>query len=99
MSGYSEHFASHLRLVMLRVLDENAGYTANTSFLRMAAGELGVPASDSQVRTEAAWLVEQGLVTAKELPMGVTVLTLTARGQDVATGMARVPGVQRPGAR
>jgi hypothetical protein len=48
------------------------------------------------VRSEIAWLAEQGLATSDELPGGLLVATLTERGSDVASGRASVPGVQRP---
>ncbi|MFM2329919.1 MAG: hypothetical protein RLZZ494_2022, partial [Pseudomonadota bacterium] len=37
----------------------------------------------------------QGLVTSEDVA-GLVVVTMTARGQEVAQGVATVPGVARP---
>lgn len=93
---YSDHFAKHLRLVLLRTLDEAPGYSANASILAEVTRSLGLPSTRDQVETALAWLAEQQLLTREELPFGVTVVTATQRGLDVARGLAIVPGVQRP---
>ncbi len=92
---YADHFNSHLRITVLRFLEGTGGRSANASLLASAATDYGVPATRDQVATQLAWLQEQGLVTNKDVG-GLTVAKLTARGIDVATGMAIVPGVQRP---
>lgn len=97
--SYAAHFAEHLRLALLRVLHEAPGYAANGSILQDAAEMLGLRASRDLVEAQLAWLDEQGLVSLERLPAGVSVATLTARGADVATGRAIVPGVVRPGPR
>ncbi|MBA1271684.1 ArsR family transcriptional regulator, partial [Pseudomonas carnis] len=53
--------------------------------------------SRDQVKTEMHWLAEQGAVTVADVGP-VLVATLTERGQDIAAGRARVPGIKRPGA-
>ena len=63
--------------------------------LRRFAESVGHTVSADRIEQDIAWLAEQGLVTRKA-PEGVTVATLTQRGQDVADGSATVPGVQRP---
>lgn len=93
---FRTHFASHLRLAILGLLAEAPGYSLNAAIATDALGSLGLGASRDQVRSEIAWLAEQGLVTGDELPGGLVVATLTERGQDVASGRATVPGVQRP---
>jgi hypothetical protein len=55
----------------------------------------GHTASLDQVRTDLAWLAEQGLVSSRTTA-DVTIATLTARGVDVATGRAVQPGVKKP---
>ena len=95
MTSYADHFAAHLRLTFLRVLDGAPACRANSSILQSAAHDLGLDASRDQVRTELAWLAEQRLVTVEEIGH-LVVATLTERGGDVAGGRATVPGVQRP---
>lgn len=96
MSDYSEHFAKHLRLVMLRLLAEASEYRLNSLILSDAAEAHGLSATRAQIRTELAWLSEQGLATTTSPAPSMVVATLTERGQEVATGRAIVPGVQRP---
>ena len=94
--SYSDHFARHLRLVVLRLLAEAGEYRLNAAVLSDAANALGLASTRAQLRTEIAWLAEQGAVTIEELGSGVLVATLTERGADVAAGRAAIPGVQRP---
>ncbi len=98
MSGFAELLAADIRLVILRALQEDPGYSHNESVLHGVLGALGHNVGRDRVRTELAWLAEQGLV-ATEHVCGVTVATLTQRGADVALGHAHVPGVKRPGPR
>jgi len=86
---------AHLRLSILRVLDSAPARRANSSVIASVTHEFGISASRDQIRTELAWLAEQGLVTVEELG-AVVVATLTDRGLDVAEGRAVAPGVQRP---
>lgn len=88
-------FTAHLRLSLLRTLAGAPGYRANSSILHSVTSEFGLVASRDQIKTELAWLAEQGLVDNQDL-MGLTVATLTERGLDVAEGRAMAPGVQRP---
>ena len=98
--SYHDHFASHLRLTILRVLSELPGYKSNDSLLTSAADAVGVPATRDQVRTELAWLAEQRLVITDEPGlMRLVIAVATERGLDVAAGRATVPGVQRPAPR
>lgn len=88
------HISEDLRAAVLGLLQE-AGCEANDYILRRAVGELGHNPSVDQMRTELAWLAEQGLVTIRRVG-DFTVARLTSRGADVALGRADVPGVRRP---
>lgn len=93
---YQQTITADRRLSLLLVLTETPGYRANAFLLRDAIAEIyGHDASVDQVRTDIAWLAEQGLVTA-QTHGEVTMATLTTRGADVAAGRATVPGVKRP---
>lgn len=83
------------RLVMLQALEEDPGYSHNEGVLRSVLSAFGHQLSHDALRTQLAWLVEQGLITINDTS-GVQVARLTARGQDVAVGASRVPGVARP---
>ncbi len=83
------------RLVLLRALENADGYQANNHLLGRYCTAVGHRVSADRLAADIAWLREQQLVTVRELE-GVTVVTLTDRGRDVALGHARVPGVARP---
>lgn len=95
----SDHMREHRRLIILRCLTETAGYVSNSSVLMDHANRWGVVSTRDDVRTDSAWLAEQGLVTVEQISPSVSLVTLTARGHDVAEGRAIVPGVRRPSPR
>ncbi len=83
------------RLVILRSLQEMAGYEANESIIDSCLDAYGHKISRDQVRSHLAWLEEQGLIELREVA-GCQIAKLTGRGEDVATGQTVVPGVKRP---
>lgn len=83
------------RLVILRVLLDSPGYSANDSLLNSALGTLGHKVSRDLIQTEMYYLEEQGLIKIEEV-LGVIVANATSRGIDVATGQALHHGVNRP---
>ena len=93
--SYQEHFAKHLRISLLRLLNEAPSCRANSSILASAVQSLGLTATRDQVKMELAWLTEQRLLTTEDLG-DLLGATLTERGCDGAEGRAVVPGVQRP---
>ncbi|MFQ5774021.1 MAG: ArsR family transcriptional regulator [Kiloniellaceae bacterium] len=94
---YAAHVREHIRITVLRLLaNGGGGYAANESVLSDAVNRFGFNVGRDLVRTEIAWLAEQGLVTSEAVE-GLLVATLTKRGLDVAVGRASVPGVRRPG--
>ncbi|NBJ36608.1 ArsR family transcriptional regulator [Serratia fonticola] len=88
---------SDQRLVILRSLLE-CGDSANESVLQTCLQAYGHRISRDAVRTHLAWLAEQNLVTLSDVA-GCYVATVTGRGDDVANGLAIVPGVKKPRAR
>ncbi|KEH09145.1 hypothetical protein GY14_14585 [Delftia tsuruhatensis] len=95
--SFQDFLRQDVRLVLLRVLTEMPAYRSNSSVLTSALERFGHAVTRDQVKSELAWLAEQGLVVLTDLG-GVSVATLNERGQDVATGRVVVPGVKRPGA-
>lgn len=93
---YRDHLEQDRRLVILRVLVESPGYRANDSVIHTALEAYGHSVSRDQARTDIAWLAEQGLISTEEIGDGVTVATLSQRGEDVAAGRAVAPGVKKP---
>jgi hypothetical protein len=98
MSDYGELVRRHRRLAILKHLEACAEYTSNGSILQSVLIGVGVPSTRDQVITELAWLREQGFV-AYEDRADFIVVTATARGCELARGLATHPEVQRPGPR
>ena len=95
MTSFRKFATEHLRLAVLQILAADADYAHNELVLSSALEQLGHGVSRDQLRTELAWLAEQGLVSIEDVS-GIRVARLLSRGQDVAKGVARVPGVARP---
>ncbi len=96
--SFKEVLLEDQRLVILRSLHEMDGYEANESILDSCLDAYGHRISRDAVRTHLAWLEEQNLITLREVA-DCKIAMLTGRGEDVATGQARVPGVKRPRAK
>ncbi|MEX2524483.1 MAG: ArsR family transcriptional regulator [Gammaproteobacteria bacterium] len=92
---YNEHIARARRLRLLRILHEADGYRLNDIMLGKLLDNYGYNVSNDQLRTDAAWLSEQGLVTVQDFD-DVQLISLTQRGADVAAGKITTPGVDRP---
>ncbi|HFS8942370.1 TPA: ArsR family transcriptional regulator [Enterobacter roggenkampii] len=82
------------RLVLLRSLLD-CGDSANESILQTCLQTYGHKVSRDTVRTQLAWLREQGLVTLSDVS-GCYVAEITGRGDEVASGLITVPGVKKP---
>ena len=95
MTSFRKFATEHLRLAVLQILAADADYAHNELVLSSALEQLGHGVSRDNLRTELAWLAEQGLVSIEDVS-GIRVARLLSRGQDVAKGVARVPGVARP---
>lgn len=96
MSAFADLLTEDLRLAVLRLLDQAEGYDLNIHILRDALARLSHRPSVDKLRSELAWLEEQGLVVTHQVG-SIVVATATERGLDAAHGRAKVPGVKRPG--
>lgn len=97
MTDFSALQREDRRLCILRYLAEDSDYSLNDSILDKALAGIGHAVSRDSLRTDIAWLREQGLVSTQEVMDGkVWVVTLDGRGLDVATGRTVVPGIARP---
>ena len=93
--SYSNLIAEHVRLAVLQVLEQDAQYAHNETVLQAALSAVGHGVSADRLRSELAWLAEQGLLAVSDVG-GLQVAKLTARGGDVVLGHAQIPGVARP---
>jgi hypothetical protein len=85
----------HRRLAILQFAERSPGYTVSVQMLADLLRGVGIATTMDAVMATAAWLEEMELVELSQ-PGGVTLVTATARGCDVANGMATHPGVRRP---
>lgn len=88
--SYSDLHTEMMRRMLLESLERERGYTAPEILLQASLESHGMVVGVDRVRTELAWLAEQGLVERND-----EVAMLTQRGVDVALGRADVPGVRR----
>lgn len=95
MTEYLDRLKRDARILILQLLEEAPRYTSNVPMLRALLDECGIVFTSDQLEGEVAWLAEQGLATI-ERNGPLTVLTATVRGLEVAAGIARHPGVERP---
>jgi repressor of nif and glnA expression len=94
--AYEIDLSEHLRITILRLLDEYNGIL-NESLLSDMVLKYGFTPSFDKLRTELSWLEEQGLIKCSGHEC--IVATLTRRGEDVAKCRVTVPGVKRPSRR
>ncbi|HBD89585.1 MAG TPA: hypothetical protein DEF16_01990 [Gemmobacter sp.] len=96
--SYGVTLQKHRRLAILRFLKDCDGYTANGSIIRDVVNGVGVASTADQITTELSWLKEQGLIALEDLG-SLLLATATARGVEIAQGLANHPGIQRPSPR
>ncbi|WP_425099153.1 hypothetical protein [Tropicibacter sp. S64] len=94
--SYAKELQEHARLSILRMLEDAPRYTSNVSIMTDLLPQFGISYTRDQVVTEVHWLREQGMVELEELPGGFIVVTGTTRGVEIAQGIAKHPGIQRP---
>jgi len=95
MNNYEKMQREDLRLRVLQVLSTVPGYRANETLVRQQlAGNYGHALSQDALRTELAWLNEQGLLAYSE--GAIVIATISTRGKDCAAGLVQLPGVARP---
>ncbi|MBI1386295.1 MAG: ArsR family transcriptional regulator [Rhizobiales bacterium] len=101
--SYAAAFASDTRLAILRCLDRGGGAVNDSLVVKMMGpserGGIDHLATPDQVRTQIAWLAEQGLLKTRPIEgSDMLSVTLLERGQLAARGRIVVPGVDEPSA-
>lgn len=95
---YQEMLNEQRRHRLLRILNDSAGYDSNEVLLKNMLNNMGITTGRDRLRTELAWLEEQGLVRLRQVE-DLYIAEITAAGADVAEGVITLPGVKRPGPR
>ena len=100
MKPFAERLREDRRLVILRLLSEQPGYTSNSSVIHAGLRHLGVMCQRDDVISDLDMLKAEGLIKTDEVEVGnLVIITLRARGQSVVEGSLTVPGVSRPSPR
>lgn len=97
--SYAQQLLADQRLLLLKALEQAAGYTLPERLLAAFLQSMAVPLSADALRVQLAWLEEAGLLRVGKIGEGETAqwtAALTQRGMDAARGVAPVPGVARP---
>ena len=94
MRPYRDSVTEDLRLAILQII-EGAGGETNSRILAAELPGVGHRVGADRLRTELAWLDEQGAVTLAEVG-SMHVVALTERGADLVAGRATIPGLRRP---
>lgn len=97
MKPFAERIREDRRLVILRLLAEQPGYTINSSTLLVGLRHLGLACTRADVIDDLDRLATEALVRVERIEVGsLSVATLLARGLEVVSGELVVPGVARP---
>lgn len=91
-----EALIANQRIVALQALEQDPDYSLSNEMIQRVEKALGHSMSVVAVDGMFDWLAERGLVTVTDAGSGIRVARLTRQGLDVATGCARVSGVDRP---
>ena len=95
----SDLMRGHVRLSLLRALNESPGYISNSSLMTERLQEFGLEVTRDSVHTELCWLNEQGLLHRVDELGNLLIAEMNSRGVDVVAGRTSVPGVKRPSPR
>lgn len=90
---------SHARLWILRYLASACGYKGNDITIGSFLHYIGIAMPSDELQATLDWLAHYHLVHAssvQDVPGIRSVVALTIRGQEVATGIRSIPGIARP---
>lgn len=86
------------RLIVLRELAEQPGYSLNDSMLLEVLKTWGINKSRDWLREELRWLADVGAITLREMGTA-TIAVLSDKGRDHVEYRIVIPGVKRPSPR
>lgn len=99
MTNLEDLVAADRRLRILQLLEKSTDFTASVDLLRTVLAQMGHAVSHVRLDADLTLLMEAGLVGLERIGdgrEGVPLARVTARGVDVAMGLASMPGVARP---
>lgn len=86
------------RLIILRELAEQPGYSLNDAMLQAVLATFGITRPRDWVRDELRWLAEMGAITLREAG-SVKIATIIEKGLDHVEYRRVMEGVKRPSPR
>ncbi len=89
-------FCPNQRIIILQGLEQDADYSLSNEMLQRLLKMYGHSLGIDEVNSRIDWLAEKGLLTKEEIGNGIRVAKLTRAGLDVAKGLVRIEGVDRP---
>ncbi|MEW4983085.1 MAG: hypothetical protein AB1Y26_07620 [Cycloclasticus sp.] len=92
--SYAKIVSEDIRRRVLEILESDPDFSHNEGIIQQALGFVGHNISSDKLRTELAWLNEQGLISTQDVS-GVVIAKLTTRGEDIALNRGSAPGVAR----
>lgn len=95
-SPLAELKSEHRALAVLRMLQREPSYMSNEEIVSAYFELVGLACSREQTTACLAVLERAGLIEASTVEK-LTVIRLTAKGEEVAKGLVVVEGVLRPG--
>lgn len=98
MNIEAEVWREHMRLGLLRALDNIRGEIATVSMLHEILRRVGIHTSRDQLIGEADWLEKAGMVKVVDR-LGIVSVSLVSRGREIARGEDKYPGIASPSER
>lgn len=86
------------RLIVLRELVEQPGYSLNESMLQAVLSTFGINRPRDWLRDELRWLADMGAIVVREAGT-VKIAQLLEKGRDHVEGRHVIEGIKRPSPR
>jgi hypothetical protein len=91
-----QHKSEHRALALLRFLDRQPGNASNECIIGLLFERIGLVCSRQQVRDDLERVERLGLIRISKTE-DLVVVSLLAKGEEVAKGRITAEGVLRPG--
>lgn len=89
--SFAQHIQGAVRLKILQLL-RKSGVPINHETMQLALESMSMRLSSDQVKAELQWLADVHTITLMQVAH-LMVADLTDRGNDVAKGLAQIPGI------
>lgn len=89
-------FRPNQRIIILQGLEQDNDYSLSNEMLQRLLNMYGHGLGINEVNSLIDWLALKGLVTKEEIGNSLLLTKLTRTGLDVARGLVRMEGIDRP---